>query len=412
MALLNGNMDENYFRSIIKNIGYIYNDLFDQEDIELIEQNTFFDADEDDFPNELTSQGLTKSDAKNLETTIWQEWDNNVSHTFEKIYSKLICCLGNKSGTKKNLALSIPVYRDGQIVLDKRTYSITNAEETCNFSGNNFYDDNSTSGGYNSSCEHLMNKYCLFLQKYDPENPLIDNLCGCILGKKYITEEMPAMLESQNAAALSQVLGQRNCGIGKCIKENAYRRSGDRGQCVSQINICSNTLAVSDVETGSTEFKNINLSNDCGGTNTAAPTNNVDVPLEAEADVSTTDGQEFEDQSEPTDSTAADSTAADSTTADSTTADSTAPYVPKPGREGKMYSPDGVEVHFRAADSTEELGFFEKFIIWFNSLFGFEGFSSMNNEFDKIYSLFSIIVIYILIFKDPLKIQKKVQKMF
>ena len=224
---------------------------------------------------------------------------------------------------------------------------------------------------------------------------------------------MPAMLESQNAAALSQVLGQRNCGIGKCIKENAYRRSGDRGQCVSQINICSNTLAVSDVETGSTEFNNINLSNDCGGTNTAAPTNNVDVPLEAEADVSTTDGQEFEDQSEPTDSTAADSTIADSTTADSTTTDSTtADSTTADSTTVDSTTADSTAADSTTADSTEELGFFEKFIIWFNSLFGFEGFSSMNNEFDKIYSLFSIIIIYILIFKDPLKIQKKVQKMF
>ena len=43
---------------------------------------------------------------------------------------------------------------------------------------------------------------------------------------------------------------------------------------------------------------------------------------------------------------------------------------------------------------------------------GSEGFSPKNNKFDQIYSVFSIIVIYMLIFKDPLKIQKKVQKMF
>ena len=60
MALINGNMDENYFRSIIKNMNYIYDDLFNKEDIELIEKNTFFDADEDDLPNELVSFGLKK----------------------------------------------------------------------------------------------------------------------------------------------------------------------------------------------------------------------------------------------------------------------------------------------------------------------------------------------------------------
>ena len=72
----------------------------------------------------------------------------------------------------------IPVYKDGKIELDKRTYSIESAKESCNFGGNNFYDDNATPEGYNLHCEALMNKYCLFLQKYDPENPLIDELCG------------------------------------------------------------------------------------------------------------------------------------------------------------------------------------------------------------------------------------------
>jgi hypothetical protein len=60
------------------------------------------------------------------------------------------------------------------------------------------------------------------------------------------------------------------------------------------------------------------------------------------------------------------------------------------------------------ADSTaeEEVGFFQSIINWFGS----EGFSPKNNKFDRIYSVFSIIVIYIFILKDPLKINNIFQK--
>jgi hypothetical protein len=409
MALINGNMDENYFRSIVKNISYIYDDLFTPEDIALIEKNTFFDNDEDDMPEELTSQGLKQNDARNLTTTMWQTWNDEVSHSFENIYAKLICCLGDQSGTKKALALSIPIYKDGEIKMDKRTYSIGDAQQKCLYKGLNFYDDNKSTEGYNTNCEALMNKYCLFLQKYDPENPLIDDLCGCILGKKYITQEMPAMLEPQNAAALANVLGQRNCGISKCIKQNAYRRQTDREQCVSEINICSNTIAVTDVEAGSAEFKNINLSNDCGGNKVSNPTNTTDLPEEV-TDAVTTDDGDYEastdttdtaDTADTADTTTADTTAADTTAADTTAADTTAA--------------DTTAADTTAADTEEELGFFAKIMAWFSSLFGGsseEGFSPKNNKFDQMYSVFSIIVVYMLIFKDPLKIQKKIQKMF
>ena len=387
MALINGNMDENYFRGIIKNIGYIYDDLFDKKDIELIEKNTFFDAEEDDFPEELTSSGLKKSDAKNLDTTMWQNWNNNVSHSFEKIYSKLICCLGRKSGTKKNLALDIPVYKNGKIELDKRTYSIESAKESCNFGGNNFYDDNATPEGYNLHCEALMNKYCLFLQKYDPENPLIDDLCGCILGKKYIS---PALLEPANAAALGMVVGQRNCGIGQCIAPNAYKRQGDREQCASEINICSNNIDVSDITANSAEFENITLNNDCGGNKIAAPpSNNVSIPDPEPEPEPESSSEPAPPSSEPAPPS---SEPAPPSSEPSSSAPSSEPAAP--------------------SSAPAELGLWAKFVRWINSLFGIEGFSPKNNKFDQIYSVFSIIVIYMLIFKDPLNVQNKIRKMF
>ena len=399
MALINGNMDENYFRSIIKNMNYIYDDLFNKEDIELIEKNTFFDADEDDLPNELVSFGLKKSDAKNLDTTIWQNWNNNVSHTFENIYSKLICCLGKKSGTKKSLALVIPVYKDGKIELDKRTYSIESAKESCNFGGNNFYDDNATPEGYNLHCEALMNKYCLFLQKYDPENPLIDELCGCILGKKYIS---PALLEPANAAALGMVVGQRNCGIGQCIAPNAYKRQGDREQCASEINICSNNIDVSDISANSAEFKNITLNNDCGGNKIAAPpSNNVSIPEPEPSSEPESSSEPAAPSSEP------------SAPSSEPSAPSSEPAAPSSEPAAPSSEPAAPSSEPAAPSSAPaELGLWAKFVRWINSLFGIEGFSPKNNKFDQIYSVFSIIVIYMLIFKDPLKIQKKVQKMF
>ena len=392
--IVSGHMTESYFRSIVKSISYAYDDLFSPEDIELITESTFFAAN-DDEAQELTTMGKNKAGAQNLETTLWQEWDNQVFHSFENIYAKLICCLGKKTDTAKQLSLDMPVYdsKNGVMIIDKRTYKIADAAKSCTFKGRNFYDDNDTSAGYEANCEALMNKYCLFLQKYDPTNPLIEELCGCILGRQFVT---PALLLPENALALGMIIEQRNCGIGKCLLKSSYKRQGDRDACVSEINICTNNLNVSDIEANKASFKNIKLQNDCGGTKVAAPVNNVDIPVVIPPTDTTTDSNTDDDDDEDTTDTTTDSNT-------NTTIDEE--EKPKKKEEEKKSKK-------KSKKKVEEVGFFQSIIDWFMGLFGTEGFSPKNNKFDFIYSVFSFIVLYMLVLKDPLRISKKINKMF
>jgi len=377
--IINGNMSEEYFRSIVKSISYVYDDLFSKDDIEMITKNTFFSEDDEEV-EELTTVGLKKNDVRNLQTTIWQKWNDEIFHSFENIYGKLICCLGNKNGDgKKSMPLTLLIFNPetGKMETDSRTYTVTS--DTCEFSGVNFYDDNTSSGGYNSNCESLMNKYCLFLQKYDPKNELIEQLCGCVLAKKFIS---PELLNPNNAMALNQILGQRNCGISQCINKNAYRRQGDRGACVSTINICTNNLNVSEINATTTEFNNISMNNDCGGNKEIIPVNEVVIPIPIIEPV------EEIDVIKPLE---LDELAVEQI------------IIPL-GTDPDQIDPD---------QTTQNVSFIEGIINWFMSLFSqTEGFSSINNNFNKIYSVFSIIVIYILVLKDPLNIQKKINKMF
>ena len=376
---VNGNMDLNYFKAIVKNISYIYEDLFSKDDIAMIEENTFFEFEEDDEIDDLVTKGLKKNGAGDLKTTIFKKLGNETHHAFANIYSKLICCVGEGKDVK-SLALEIPVYKDGKMILDKQTFSVEKAK--CNMPDGNFYDDG-TKAGFSADCDHLIRKYCLFLQKYDPENSLIKDLCGCSLAKKYLHS---VFLEPNNAPALMSVKSAQNCGIQACQKSK-WRGQGDRESCASNIAICTNNINISDNKAGGAiNMEGVEVNNNCGGGNEAQiPSTNVDVQDEVEVE----ENNSQDDLS--ADSTAADSTAADSSTPAATSTDSSVPAAP-----------------------ATELGFFAKIMAWFSSLFGgsSEGFSPKNNKFDQMYSVFSIIVIYMLIFKDPLKIQKKVQKMF
>jgi hypothetical protein len=416
MPLVNGNMDENYYKHIIKSIGYVYEDLFSSADIDMIQENTFFEEGDDDEIDDLVSIGLKENDpSANLKTTMFRRLDDNVYHAFSNIYAKLICCLGDKNmkdgKVQKEMQLEIPVYdpADGTVKLVKRGFSVDDAVAKCVMDDGNFYDDG-TKDGFSPDCQYLMNKYCLFLQKYDPESPLIDKLCGCVLANKYIH---PVFKDANNVQALISVKAAKNCGIEQC-QNSKWRGLKDRESCAQNIAICTNNVTMEDIEAGGdVNMDGITMNNDCGGSTSAnIPANNADVPEEIQSAVSSTNNRE-DTATDSTDSTAADSTAdstaADSTAADSTSADSTA--------EDSTAEDDAEDeaAEDEAADTEEELGFFAKIMAWFSSLFGGsseEGFSPKNNKFDQIYSVFSIIVVYMLIFKDPFKIQKKIQKMF
>ena len=398
MTLVNGNMEDNYYKSIIKNIGYVYDDLFSKNDVKMIIDNTFFDADEDDIVTHLTEMGHKKGSAAESNYTVWQNLNKQTFHAFEKIYSKLICCLGDKKGEGKEMSLTVPVYdpKKGAVNFVPKIFNIPKKAE-CSFSGDSYYDDG-TPEGYNAKCEYLMQKYCLFLQKYDPKNPLIEKMCGCLLPRKFLSKNVDWSQET-NQLALNSIDDNRKCGITQCLKGSyAYKRLSDREPCASNINICTNNVNVSEIEAESAAISNIKLSNNCGGKETPqVPKNEVSVPKETtNVETDNNDGGSDNDKIEYTEpepepepeQSATDSSATDSSATDSSATDS-------------------------AATPKEELGFFARIMAWFSSLFGgSEGFSPKNNKFDQIYGVFSIIVIYMLIFKDPLKIQKKVQKMF
>ena len=400
MALVNGNMDENYYKSIIKNIGYVYDDLFSKSDIKMIIDNTFFDENEDDIVTHLTEMGKNTGSAAESNYTVWQNLNKQTFHAFEKIYSKLICCLGDKKGDGKEMSLTVPIYdpKKGEVTFQPKIFLIP-TKGGCEFNGDSYYDDNTTPAGYNAKCEYLIQKYCLFLQKYDPENELIAKMCGCLLPRKFLSKNVDWSQET-NQLALNSIDDNRKCGITQCLKgKYAYKRASDRQPCSSTINICTNNLNVSEIQAESAAISNIKLSNNCGGKETPqVPTNNVSVPEETkDVETDNNDGGNDNDTTTVTDSTPPKPQEPQQDPAQPTTQQPAQPTTQQPAIQQPV----------------EEVGFFQSIIDWFMGLFGgSEGFSPKNNKFDQIYSVFSIFVIYMLILKDPLKIQKKVQKMF
>jgi hypothetical protein len=409
MALVNGNMDENYYKEIIKNIGYIYNDLFDKDDVKMITDTTFFDPDDDDIVDELTNMGKNQGSAAQSNNTIWQNLNKQTFHAFERIYSKLICCLGDKKGEGKEMKLTVPVYNPaaGKVEFVPKIFNIPN-KAACEFRGDNYYDDG-TEGGYNAKCEYLMQKYCFFLQKYDKENKLIDDLCGCLLPAKYLSNLID-WTQPVNEKALLDIQDNRKCGIGKCMKTSAFKRREDRKACAKSITICTNTLNISDNEIGKEMSLNgLTQSNDCGGGSPAAVPKSKDAVKDDE-----------EDQKKLTDAGHGGSNSGTNTQGNTKPAeDEASTQAKKPAKKpakktAKKTAKKSAKKPAKksAAVIEEEVGFFQSIIDWFAGLFGSEGFSPKNDKFDFLYSIFSIIVLYMLVLKDPLRISKKINKMF
>jgi hypothetical protein len=395
MVLVNGNMDETYYKGIIKNIGYIYDDLFNKDDVKMIINNTFYNAEEDDEVVHLTTLGHKSSGAPETDDTIWRKLGDQTVHSFAKIYSKLICCLGEKDSNGKKMSLTVPIYdpTKGEMTFQIKEFKIPTRAE-CSFGGQDFFDDG-TAANYNPLCETLMLKYCLFLQKYDPENDLIKKMCGCLLPKKFLSKNVD-WENPTNQIALMAIDSNRKCGISECLK-GGFRREDDRATCASTVNICTNNLNVSEIEAESAAISNIKLSNNCGGAATpAVPTNNTSVPAEA-TDVETTNSGKGNDNDT--------STITDTSTP---TEDEASTPAKKPAKKSAKKPP----AKKSAAVIEEEVGFFQSIINWFAGLFGSEGFSPKNDKFDFLYSIFSIIVLYMLVLKDPLRISKKINKMF
>ena len=381
-------IDEVYRDNIVKKMGYMLENLFSPQDIAMIEENTFFDED-DNVINNLVNLGLTSDYNGNTKTTIYTKINNNVYHAFSKIYSKLICCVGEETeenGKKtKSLELSIPIYNPetGLVEINSRNFSIKDAEANCSLPDGNFYDDGSKENG-SIDCDHLMRKYCLFLQKYDPNNKLITKLCGCVLIKKHIPD---VFLKEQNYEALAAVQAAPNCAFTEC--NNAiWKPTNMRNECTTQITICENKLVMKDIQAGgNVDIGEITMDNNCKNELTTdesivnsqdIPKNNIDTPVEEEQNYTAPPPSLTRDE-----------------------------ILEILKNSQDLKSQDSQD----SQESQEETGFFGKIWNFYTSLFSsdetIEGFSKNNNNFKKFYSIFSIIIIYTLILKDPLKIKKK-----
>ena len=153
------------------NISLNDSNVFDDNDRKLIENNVFFDNNNN--IDDLINYGKTEINPSSSSYGMWL--DNKRIHIFDKIYKKLLCCTNTNS-------IDIPLFKKnqetGQMEVIKKTIHRTN-NMNCNVNGVDYYDDNTKPENANNNCESLIQSYLSYLSKYNPEHEHLKTIGGC-----------------------------------------------------------------------------------------------------------------------------------------------------------------------------------------------------------------------------------------
>lgn len=206
----------------------------------------------------LTSSGLTKSDINDgTDFSMWYALDGvgSEQNYFEDVYKKLSCCLGQSD-------IFIP-YLEKQ---DDGSYSKKLIQFKASECGD-WYDDNTTVGGYNPKCEKFMKRFIGYLMKHHPQSPLIERHGGC-LANKFLSKSFMDWNDGSKLYELADV--NRSCVVPQCNQNLAYRRQRDRKLCSQSF--CQSIIDVKDSDIGRNLNMDATVTQNCGITSTAGQT--------------------------------------------------------------------------------------------------------------------------------------------
>lgn len=232
-----------YANVILKQIGWRFDNIFEAGDLEDIKKTV---AISDDEALLLTTTGKTEETADERNQGMWMKipalltgTEDITSHYFDSFYTKVGCCTGQTQ-------LTLPVLErneEGEQEKVYKTIVIDRAE--CTIDGVDWYDDNTTEGGYNPNCERFMIRLIAFLEKYDPTNPMLNTYGGC-MANRHIDAIDPEIINDPFMLQLVDV--NRSCVLSTCTQPLAYKRKQDRKSC--ETTFCNAEINIDDIEAG------------------------------------------------------------------------------------------------------------------------------------------------------------------
>ena len=374
-------LDDMLAVNLVKNISWPSDNLFDADDVADIRKNvSISEAD----ANILTTAGKTKDTADSRQLGMWIKANASVSTTgkeevssyFDNIYSKLSCCLGSSE-------VSVPIIKqkaDGDTEVEYVTIKVEG--DDCKINGIDWYDDNTTTAGHNLKCDYLMQRLIAFLEKYNPDSPMIEKYGGCF-ANRFIYDEMGNNI---NPALYNMIDSNRSCSlVSKCQQDGeAYLRKQDRHDCA--LTFCQSTTTFDNLTAGEKIKIQPTIEQQCG------PNSAIRKKQEEEQDAdwwakNTGDGSGTTDSTSGTTPSTTESTSSTTESTSSTTEStpsttestpsitksSTSESTPEAaGTSDSKSQPTDMkkEPEDKEEEPVEEVSFWSRIWNWFASLFG------------------------------------------
>lgn len=397
-----GFIDRNYLNALYTNMSYDLENIFNDDDAGSI-GILLHDLNPQDNRNYInifsengsSNKALTKSEGPNYKIWWKDSKTGKVTHAFSKVLYKLICCTGKIKGSEKSLILNIPIYENNKMSLVEREFKIK-SDRCKNLDGDDYNDDNKTKAGAKDACMDFMVKYCLFLKKYLPDSTEKGKEhyklhCGCIMNDNIIHGKSA---ESISRSLLVNKSKNVACVVGDCKdRSEAYKPQFMREADCPDIIDCSIDVGGVSAEGIENSDVAVNIKQECGGDSkqvlegtepTKEETNQIKQQTKQDA-TEAVDEKKREDEIKVNNIQSEES---------------------KPKSTPKTIPEESIP------KTDENISFFEMIFNWISSLFSSkENFGKSNKliTFKNLYIIFSLIIIQMFIFKDPLNIKKKLK---
>lgn len=253
---------------LLKKMSWPTDYIFEENDQESIQNAVSISENNAKY---LASTGMTKNDIEQGDKGMWmQTVDQNdsgetvLSNYFQKMYSKLSCCLG-----KKQISVPILTVADKESnKLEKKYIEI--AADDCIIDGIDWYDDNTTQASYNEKCQNLLTRLIAFLDKYDPNNEIIDTYGGC-LANKHLKENNLGIDFTSKPLLYELADVNRTCLINKCRDSAAYKRMQERQNC--ETTFCQSEMTFTDLDAANLSILGTQIEQTCGANAAIAQAN-------------------------------------------------------------------------------------------------------------------------------------------
>lgn len=244
---------------LLYNFGWSGDNAFSSADKDEIYKTVPISTDE---ANLLATTGTTRNNIQQNDVGMWMKaptTEAEISNYLDKLYPKLSCCLNERE-------ISVPILIKDPTDPNKtvtKYFSIksNNSANECKIDGVNWYDDNSTPLGYNPKCEKLFVRLMAFLDKYDPNSPMINQYGGCTSNKHLKNNEIG--IDFTSSPVLYELVDvNRKCLINECRQNSAYKRQQERDACNTVF--CQSDITINDLDANSISILGTNVQQSCG----------------------------------------------------------------------------------------------------------------------------------------------------